>query len=508
MTYKRLTLIFFGIYLLAGIFIYRDYGLNWDDDFSHKYGLMNWNYVFNNDSSLQGSMDRYHGPALEMTLVGIDKIFAAKGTRAVFQIHHFADFVFFYLSVIAFFLLARKLFGADKWGLLACLMLVLSPRIFGDSFFNSKDIGFLCGCILTLYTLYRLYIHPNYVNLLIHTFVCGFTTDIRVLGLIFVPFAIVLLIKNIIDDPASRKRNLTLLLLYPVFLAGFIILFWPYLWSSPLAHLQEALVQMKKYPWDYGIFYLGKNISTKNLPWHYLPLWIVITTPAVFSLLYLIGTAFIVRNFILHPVRFLREQIMLGGIWLLGIMPVLSVIILKSVVYDGWRHVFFIYPFFILVTTLGFKDLYEWVSATSKKALRVFMGFYLSWLLCVTIYLHPFENIYFNVPALLYFKPISEQFELDYWGLSYKQALDYIIAHTKAKAGINIYSTSYFGPNFLNRDFLKATDKGRINFVYDTAIADYFMTIRRWKAEPQPPADKIVYQPRRFGIPIVTVYKF
>jgi hypothetical protein len=103
---------------------------------------------------------------------------------------------------------------------------------------------------------------------------------------------------------------------------------------------------------------------------------------------------------------------------------------------------------------------------------------------------HPFEDIYFN--ALL---PTNEQylrksFELDYWGTSYKQALEYIVSNdTSGKITINVANW----PGNVNRMILKEKDRNRIRFVDEVQEASYFISNYRFHPEDYnyPPEQKI-----------------
>ena len=82
--YKKLSIVLFIFYLAIGLFICKDYGLNWDDPTSHYNGISNWNYLFHNDPELFNSTERYHGPALEIALVGVEEVFFICPIRATF----------------------------------------------------------------------------------------------------------------------------------------------------------------------------------------------------------------------------------------------------------------------------------------------------------------------------------------------------------------------------------------------------------------------------------------
>jgi hypothetical protein len=207
------------------------------------------------------------------------------------------------------------------------------------------------------------------------------------------------------------------------------------------------------------------------------------------------GIIFLAFNFIRQPGRFLinameRNQL-LYAVFFFG--PILSVIILHSVLYDGWRQLYFIYPPFILLAVYGLSCLLKSKTGMGNLLSPVF-GLVLFFSVLSTAALmirnHPFEDVYFN--ALL---PTNEQylrksFELDYWGTSYKQALEYIVSHDKSeKININVAHP----PGEANAMILPEEDRNRIRFVEDAQQATYFISTYRWHPEDYnyPPEQKV-----------------
>ena len=56
-------------YIVIGLSIVGDFGVNWDDDTQHLIGIRNVEYlVFQDKEPIRQSIDRYHGPAFEIGL--------------------------------------------------------------------------------------------------------------------------------------------------------------------------------------------------------------------------------------------------------------------------------------------------------------------------------------------------------------------------------------------------------------------------------------------------------
>ena len=134
------TVLFFFLLLIVGLSIYRDYGISWDEPIQRKLGLLAYHYIKEGDPTLLHINERWYGTSYELFL-----LFAQNnnGDQAIYFSRHLLTFLTFYAGIIGFYFLAKR-FLSHKWlALLGSAALVLSPRIFADSFYNSKDIPFL-----------------------------------------------------------------------------------------------------------------------------------------------------------------------------------------------------------------------------------------------------------------------------------------------------------------------------------------------------------------------------
>jgi len=235
-------------------------------------------------------------------------------------------------------------------------------------------------------------------------------------------------------------------------------------------------------------------VDPNNLPWHYIPVWVLITTPLQY--LVLAGCGFlsagwdILANFgkNLWPYR---RSILIIAAW--GILPVAAVILLESVLYDGWRQLFFIYPAIILFAVLGLQALFRWFAnhlsyrVTAIVSLMVVAAVIIPpmWVMVNT---HPHQNVYFNRLGGEDMARVKRHFELDYWGLSYKQGLEYILANDP----FDIIDVAVANrPGRINAHILPAEQAARLHFVVDSETADYFLTNYRYHPEPYEYPDEI-----------------
>ncbi|MEO6904270.1 MAG: glycosyltransferase family 39 protein [Bacteroidia bacterium] len=478
---KLILFIFFGLFFIIGLNIYTDYGLSWDEGMQWKdNGTVVYDYVFHKSEAttkalLEGN-EKYHGPAFELTLVIIEKVLHLEDPRTVFLMRHLVNFLVFFISTIFFYFLCNFCFKNWKLSLLGSLFLILSPRIFADAFYNSKDLILLSFFIIGMYTVLIYYQKQTYKWAILNALICGFTIDIRILGIVlplltfgFVAIDVLFYLLN----KKKPKTNFKSFFVYLVFLILFTILFWPVLWEAPIFHFMSAFTEMSNYQWTNKVLYLGEFIPSTKLPWHYLPVWIFITTPFFYSILFIIGLFCILRLFIKKPLDFIITQ----QKHLLAIacffVPIIMVIILKSVVYDAWRHVFFIYPAFLLIALFGLKSLYE-LAKKWKVIFTLITAASLLQILYIMIKIHPYQYVYFNFLAGKNLAETKNNFELDYYGVSSKQALEYLLTNN---ASINLYAEST--PSFLNINMFPPAQREKVRYSH-LEHADYFIGQYRW----------------------------
>jgi hypothetical protein len=279
-------------------------------------------------------------------------------------------------------------------------------------------------------------------------------------------------------------------------------LFWPVLWEGPAFHFTSAMAEMSKYQWNDDILYRGSIITGTTVPWHYLLVWIAISTPIPYLLLFFVGLIFITKRLITQPLYFASHQKDQLLMMVCFFLPLIMIIVLKSVVYDGWRHVFFIYPSFILIALCGLKSLKDGLFKKNKFLLFILVGCAIVFNFSVMAGLHPYENVYFNRLAGKDMKEVKKNFELDYYGLSSKQALEYIL---KNDTSSKIMFNAKMEPQHLNIQFLPPDQRNRIDFT-ELEYADYFIAQYRARKQHYDFRDE-VFSAKVGNASIISVFK-
>jgi len=206
--------------------------------------------------------------------------------------------------------------------------------------------------------------------------------------------------------------------------------FWPLLWVDPWTNFLEAFRTLAHVPWDGTVLYLGQMVPARQLPWHYLFVWIGITTPLFYLILFGVGWIRCLWKAAANPPQWLMRETVEAALLLLLAAPIAMVLLFHSVIYDGWRHLYFAYPAMLYFSIRGVAAVASGTSrlgqfASPVRVLLALMGALclgqISW---VMIRYHPLQNVYFNRLAGANLGEIRRRFEMDYWGLSQRRALE------------------------------------------------------------------------------------
>jgi len=436
---------FLFLYMLLGLFVYKDYGISWDEVTSRTNGQININHIVNNYipslsagvsehakllPDLHDWKDKDYGVAFEAPVFALEYLIGIKDNRDRYLFRHLMTFLFSLLGVLAIYGIVKKRYGNYSTALLATLLYILSPRIFAESFYNSKDIVFMASFAMAIYTMLCFLSKPGAFIAIAHGFVTALAIDIRIMGIIIFCATLGVFTVQLVKKDILVQQYLTATTIYILTACAFVIAMFPFLWADPLGNFIFALDNMTKFRWDSDILYMGEFIRSTNLPWHYAPVWILITTPPIYIFLLATGISVTIHQLVKRKLGLWENRDEMQDLIFLSLLagPVLAVIVLNSVLYDGWRQLYFIYPPLILVATRGFVYLHSRIRhhkniknlAMTVLCLSLLYNVFWMWSA------HPLQNVYFN---FLVGNDWKNKFEMDYWGLGNKDALEYILKY-------------------------------------------------------------------------------
>lgn len=435
LTSRMAVYIYFALILALGIVIAKDYGISWDEKAMYVLGENAYGYVLGTHPYPSEPGIRFHGAWFEIAQYAVQELLGLRFARAIFIMRHMLNFLTFWIGLIAIYAIALRTFRSRTWALVTMLMLLLSPRQFGHAFFNGRDIPAMAFFTVKMLALLYFLDRPSFKRAVILGLASGLVITLRV-GLLFLPLYAVLFVglKMLADFDtdgyADWKRYGKLFGAYCVAFAISIVAFWPLLWEHPLQNLATALHNMLWEQQAAGGFYFGENIGA--LPWHWVPVHIVSKTPLLYVALATIAIISFIIVCVRRPSSLLTEHrdTLLFFLWF--VLPIFSVIVLHASMFDEWRHLYFIYPAFLLLAVTALRGLYR-----SLAGMRPVLQKILRWgltALCAVSFLssalwmvrnHPLQYVYFSLPSGW----IEGKFELDYWGLSYRQGFEWILEH-------------------------------------------------------------------------------
>mgnify|MGYP003729416623 CR=1 FL=1 len=195
--YFLISLYFFAL-LTVGYLIFPDYGISLDEDNTRISGFVSLKYIFEilfphlvneidkftNIPSMTEWNEQGIGVIFDLPAAFLELIFNINDTRQYYLLRHFLNYLIFFFSVYFFFLIIKKRYESNYMAFLGSFFLILSPRIFADSFYNNKDLIFLSLFIISLYYALKFLENANIKNTILFSLTSSLATDIRILGII------------------------------------------------------------------------------------------------------------------------------------------------------------------------------------------------------------------------------------------------------------------------------------------------------------------------------------
>lgn len=257
--------------------------------------------------------------------------------------------------------------------------------------------------------------------------ILGLTISVRILG----PLAG--LIVFMIAFKRVGPKVIPAFIAYSVIAVLVMYLTWPYLWPDPIGHFQTSLVVMSEFPWDGKVLFHGAYYTSDHLPLSYVPLLFGIQFTEPVILLFIIGLACFVLLALKRSVN--SEFSLLVIIW--GLLPFIVFTVLRPSLYDNFRQLFFIVPPLFLIVGLGVEKLFQYIGQWYCQILTTIL-FLLPGLFSI-IHLHPYQYVYYNSfsDGL---RGASRQYEADYWGTSFREAIEYLNQVAPKDAHVIVYA--------------------------------------------------------------------
>jgi hypothetical protein len=388
-----------------------DFGVTWDERNRHRNGELIWEFFsgLRSRPALMEDGGHLYGGLFDVISVAVGWWLPLDR----YVVRHAINAIFGWIGVVYCGRLAARLFGAWS-GVLAMILLAVSPRYFADSMNNPKDLPFAAMSIAALY--YFSTISPTWPYISRATAIkiiitLALALNIRAGALLYLGYLGMLVAAFAIAERNTSWRRLAdtsvRLAIIAVAVLLFGTVFWPWAQGSPLTRPFEALLGFADTRWSGRVLFNGRYFAAANLPWYYAPWWFLISTPPVV----IVGA--ILSISVAGDRRWTLRTV---ALWAAAALPLFLVIVGDSILYDGVRHLLFIYPILVVLAASG------WITCLLarnrlwlRRSAAALVAVGLVNIIAFHVRSHPNQAVYFNElvggPRGAFAK-----FDMDYWG--------------------------------------------------------------------------------------------
>jgi hypothetical protein len=406
-----ILLLFITIYIVYSYVSYRHYGITADEYSAYVSGDI-WYHYFLSEQSQFSFLVRYNPLISEHNRIYPTILYALTRTLN-YEKYHFLNMLFVIPLFVGVYYSVVQQYKKSLYGLIAMLVVLLTPRFLGDIPANPKDVPFAVAYLISITAIYfstsAVFTKYPFVKVIFIGCLLGYTQSLRAVGFTLYP---VYFIWSVYKNKKSVVNSF-FETLCTLFIALFVMcVIWPAVGSNFFANLKKYFALSSDYSlWDGTTLFLGKYYTDKNIPRSYMPIWLVVTMPLTYLVVSIYGFIIVLKKRIFNFHTFIACLIVYNfAIYFL----------INPVSYNGIRHFMYIV---LLISLFASLSLFELIESTPKKIYVVVCVFFICYQL-VTLYkiskLFPYQYIYFN-ELLGSYNTTATKFDTDYWGTSYKE---------------------------------------------------------------------------------------
>lgn len=428
----RLAMLLFVLFCYVYMpYVSKDYGVTGDEFVDHRHAGYVLDYFAKGDKAAldqpQTTLHLY-GNIVQVITAAICRWFHVDN---YYELRHVVGGMVGATGILAVGLMGLR-WGGGLCGLLSVLLMFFTPRFFGHSMNNLKDVPFAVGYMLAIYYTVRLFdTYPVFRWKRIVGLILGITLALgtRSGGLILYPMLFMyaglyyIFYYGIRDFYKFGKHVGAVGRIFGVLfvvVAGSYVLsiaLWPFALQEPLTAVVDSLTKFTNYSVGLRTIFDGEQVMSTMLPWRYAPKYLCIGMPVVTLIGFFVYMVYMVVR---------RKEFSLIGFFLLFavVFPVYWVIHSHSNLYGGIRHLLFVMPPMVVIAARFWSEIMNWCRGYLKLLpCCVFVG-----LLALPISHawrnHPNEYVYFNEFAGGLKKSYGN-YETDYYFNSLKESSDW-----------------------------------------------------------------------------------
>ncbi|MDR2410643.1 MAG: glycosyltransferase family 39 protein [Bacteroidales bacterium] len=440
----RIFMILSGVVLFALLFVATRSGVTGDEFIDSHHGKYSLQYYTEGDTTFTNYANvsevnnvfhqKYYGigyeilPAIAVKYLGL--------SRHEYLIRHLLCALFGFVFMLFAALTAREL----KNSFLACitlLIMALTPVVFGLSMFATKDIPSAAGYAIAVFAFVRILKKlPRFKWQDVIMAIAGIAlaTSVRIGGLLLigylgvgVMFALMIkkqLRKNLFNKPYAPLGRV-ILILSGIVIAGVFLglcLYPNFFYEGPVMHIKNALSTMTNFPYRILMLWKGKQINSLELPDGYLLKSFLITIPV-----FVLGAFFLFFCNIRSVWKTMDKTSILLLLFTI-FFPIAYVLHKDSSLYNGWRHITFIYSSFAVVAAMGIYQTLFWVKRGKYVkiwryafggTIMIMMATVLVWMVRNYRYTYSYYNVFVSEPY--------GNYDLDYYETAAIVSLDWLV---------------------------------------------------------------------------------
>ena len=347
-----------ALFAIVGVAVLDDYGIGLDTHIQRQTAAAAADYALgvSEGTSYTNPTDRYYGLAIEMPLLLLERALGLQdGRRLIHLTRHLLTHLFFIAGGFACGMLAYRMLGSRWIAMFAMSLFLLHPRLYAHSFFNSKDVPFAAMLLIALYLVHRAFRKDTLGAFLLCGIGVGLAMNQRPFALMLLPMIPAMRALDIWQaDREERKRILATAGIFAAAALATAYITHPYYWENPLRFI-EGVRALSQHPYITDNLFMGETYRSDAAPWNFVPVWFAITAPPAALMLGAIGAAAVCWQAIARPLAVLGDRETRFRVLSLSCfaMPIVVVIALQSNIYNGWRHMYFLWAPFCLLAAIG-----------------------------------------------------------------------------------------------------------------------------------------------------------
>jgi predicted small integral membrane protein len=370
-----------------------------------------------------------------------------------FAARHLLCFLTYWLGLWATYGLARRLAPAPV-PVLAVVLLVLAPRLWGSAFANPKDIPFMTAWVWAMLACTRAIQQPGRRSTLLLALAIGVCAAVRPFGVVFFGLGAASILASIAPGGLRGRRRVWVRALQEIVLLwvvayAVVAALWPVLWVSPPWRLVEATLALTRHVEGSMSLFMGRVYPFWDAPGGYVAVWLAITVPLPTVVLALYGLP-------ARAVALWRERNgegegagvrawalwMLVTLWVLG--PLVVPMLRSTTLYDTVRQVLFVVPALAILAADGAVRLGRFARGLrGSRAARIWLpfvgllGLAYGEVAARMIRLHPYESLYFS-PLVGGLRGAAGRFDVAHYSETYREGFSWLAAHAERPVFLHV----------------------------------------------------------------------